>query len=151
MTASYESVRHDRRYEIDACGVAEFGGDRGLRRFIPWHAVNRIEFAHLPQHRQVRWSVRAADGSRIRPNLAYTNSLECYNVALSAWRATVPHACRAHFRQVYRRALRAHARIHLLWVIPALFVYILAGLCYGLGVEIPREAIGQISVLTAIG
>ena len=123
MAASYESVRHDRRYEVDARGVVEFGPCQVLRRFIPWYAVNRIEFAHSPQHKQVRWSVRAADGSRIRPKLAYTSSLECYNAAVCEWRARMPHAWRAHCGRVYRQDRRAHAGIHLLWVIPALFVY----------------------------
>ena len=85
MAACYESVRHDRRYEVDARGVAEFGPDRVLRRFIPWCAVNRFEFAR--RHNQVRWSMRAADGSQIKPKLEYASSLECYNVALREWRA----------------------------------------------------------------
>ncbi len=150
MDASYESVHRDRRYEIDARGVAEFGPDRVLQRFIPWCAVNGIEFAHAPQHKQVRWSVRAADGSRIRPKLEYANALECYNVAIRAWRALVPHACRTHFARVHRRARRVHALIHLYWVIPALFLYGVSGLAYALHVETAWNVSGPTSASIAI-
>ncbi len=75
MPGSYETVRRDRRYEVDSRCVFEFGPDRILQSFIPWSTVSRIEFAHPPHHGQVRWSVRAADGSRISPKLEYTNSL----------------------------------------------------------------------------
>ncbi len=150
MAASYESVRHDRRYEVDASGVAEFGPDRVLRRSIPWCVVTRIEFTHDHLHKQVLWSVRAADGSRIRPKLEYANSLECYNVAVRTWRAFMPHACRAHFARVYRQSRRAHALIHLFWVIPALYVYALLGLLYGLHVEIAWEKIGSASTCIAM-
>ena len=86
MAASYESVRHDWRYEIDVRGVAEFGPHRVLRRFIPWDAVKRIDFVPAHGLRRAQWSVRASDGSRIKPKLEFTNSLECYNEAVRAWR-----------------------------------------------------------------
>jgi hypothetical protein len=150
MAASYESVRRDRRYEVDARGVAEFGPHRVLQRFIPWGAVKRIEFAHAPQHKQVRWSVRAADGSRIRPTLEYANSLDCYNAAVRAWRERVPHACRADFGRVYRRFRRAHALVHLYWLIPTLFVYATLWLSYALKWEVPWDAIGAMSQFNAV-
>ncbi len=143
MTAIYESVRHDRRYEIDARGVAEFGQDRVLRRFIPWCAVSQIEFAHKPLNRQLLWSVRAADGARIRPKLEYANSLECYNASVGEWRARVPHACRAQFRRTYRQLRWAHALMHLFWAIPALLVYAALGLTYWLDGQIAWDPVGN--------
>ncbi len=151
MAASYESLRHDRRYEVDARGIAEFGSDRVLRRFIPWYAVVRIDFTHAPQHQQVSWSVREADGSRITPKLGYASSLECYNVALRTWREFLPHKCRMHYVRAYRKFRRAHALIHLFWVIPALLNYTVLGLSYALREEVPWEAFGGLSSGIALG
>jgi hypothetical protein len=145
MAPGYESVRHDRWYEVDARGVAEFGPDRALQRFIPWCDVTGIEFTHVHKHRQVDWSVRAADGTRIRPNLEYANSLECYKVAVRTWRAFMPHACRAHFARVYRRIWRTCALFNLTWVIPVLFVYAFMGPSHPLIVEMLRESIGSLN------
>jgi hypothetical protein len=145
MAACYESVRHDRRYEVDARGVAEFDRDGILKRFIPWYAVKRLPFAHGPADKRATFSVRAADGSLIRPKLEYANLLECYNAVLRQWRASMPHACRAHYGRLYRQFRWAHARAHLVWVLPALVLYTVLGLSYGLGVEIPGDAIGKAS------
>jgi hypothetical protein len=150
MAASYQSVRHDRRYEVDSRGVAEFELDRALRRFIPWCAVNGIEFEHKPQHKQVRWSVRAAHGDRIRPKLEYLDSLECYSVAIRAWREVMPHACRSHFARGYRKVRRAAALVHLLWIIPALLVYTVLGMGNVLREDIPYGAIGRLSTCAAV-
>ena len=150
VTAIYESHRRDRRYEVDAHGVAEFGPHQILRGFIPWCAVKGIEFAHDPRHRHLRWSVTSADGSRIRPKLEYTNSVECYNAAVCAWRACVPHACREHYRWVYRRTRRAFGLLHLLWVIPALGFYGFFGLAYALRAEVELGAIRAASTSIAI-
>ncbi len=130
MPASFESVRHDRRYEVDASGVTEFGLDRVLRQFIPWCSVDRIEFAHSRERRQVSWSVRATDGSRINPKLEYATSLECYRIAFNTWRSCMPQAFRSHFARDYRRWRRNLALMHLIWVIPAICVYSLVGLVY---------------------
>ena len=150
VTAIYESDRHDRRYEVDARGVAEFGRDRILQRFIPWGAVHGIELSHDRRHTQVRWSVKSADGSRIRPKLEYTNSLECYNDAIRAWRACVPHGCREHFRRVYGQARLARALVHLFWLIPALCVYGVFGLAYALHADVDWQDIGPMSTSIAI-
>jgi hypothetical protein len=150
MAASYESLRHDRRYEVDARGIAEFGSDRVLRHFIPWYAVVRIDFTHAPQHQQVLWSVREADGSRIKPKLGYASSLECYNVAIRTWREFMPHKCRTHYVRAYRKFRRTHALIHLFWVIPALFTYTILGLSYVLREEIPWEEFGGLSACIAL-
>jgi hypothetical protein len=147
---SYESLRHGRRYEVDARGIAEFGTDRALRGFIPWCAVGRIEFTHSRAHRVVRWSVRSADGSGITPSLEYTNSLECYHATLMEWRATIPHAFRAHFMRVYRRFRRAHALLHLMWVIPAVLIYGLVALSYVLHVDTGREELMRAGIPIAI-
>jgi hypothetical protein len=85
----------------------------------------------------VHWSVRAADGSQIRPKLEYTNSLECHTVAMRMWWELMPHPCRTHFARVYRKFQREHALIHLIWVIPALVVYVLVGLFYWRRVAVP--------------
>ena len=98
-----------------------------------------------------RWSVNSADSSTcIRRKLEYTNSLECYNAAMCAWRACVPHACREHYRRVYRRTRRALGLVHLLWVIPAIFVYGFFGLAYALRVEVDLGAIRATSTSIAI-
>jgi hypothetical protein len=145
MAASYESVRRDRRYLVDASGVTEFGPDRDLRQFIPWCVVTRIAYAHDRRHKQLRWSVRATDGSKITPQLEYANALESYDAVVRAWRAFAPHACRAHFARVYRRSLWAMALLHLTWAIPALLIYTLLGLSYALHRQIPWEAVGPLS------
>jgi hypothetical protein len=90
---------------------------------MPWCAISRIDFTHSPIHRVVRWSVRSSERTRIAPKLEYASALECYNVVVREWRASVPHACREHFRRVYRRFRRAHVLLHLWWVIPALLTY----------------------------
>ena len=150
VTAIYESNRYDRRYEVDVRGVAEFGPHQTLRGFIPWCAVKGIEFAHDPRYRHLRWSVNSADGSRIRPKLEYTNSVECYNAAMLAWRACVPHACREHYQRVYRRTRRALWLVHLFWLIPALGFYGLFGFVYALHVEVDLGAIRATSTSIAI-
>ena len=147
--ASYESICHDRRYEVDSRGIAEFGSDRVLRRFIPWWAVSRIEFEHKQQYRKVRWSVRAADGSRITPKLEYASSLECYNDTVRAWREIMPQACRMHFARIYRNFRLAAAMFHLCWLIPLVLIYALFGLCYILHLELPYEAVGSVSACSA--
>jgi hypothetical protein len=146
MAASYESIRQDRRYEIDARGFTEFGPDQTLRVFIPWCSVDRVDFSHDALHKAVAWSVRSTDGGRIRPKLEYVTSLECYNVAIQAWRVHAPHAVRAHFERAYRQFRRAHVLIHLVWVVPALFVYGMLWLSHGLHLEVEREELKILSL-----
>jgi hypothetical protein len=86
----------------------------------------------------------------MRPKLEDASALESYNVAIRTWREYRPHAFRTHFARVYRAFRRAHTLIHLLWVMPALFAYAVLGLCYGLDVEIPWEAIRGVSTCTVI-
>ena len=68
MAAVFESRRGDRRYEVDERGVAEFGRDSVLRRFIPWAAVERLELAHKASQRELNWSVRSGAGGGSLPS-----------------------------------------------------------------------------------
>ena len=150
MAASFESLRRDRRYEIDSLGIAEFGPDGDLRRFISWENVNRIDFRHAPQRQFVHWSVRATDGRRITPKLGYKSSLECYTAAVGRWRELMPHAVRAHFARVYQRFRWALALIQLLWIVPALFVCAVIWRFHSRRLEIPWEDIGVLTTFIAL-
>jgi hypothetical protein len=150
MAASYESFRRDRLYEIDSLGITEFGPDGAPRQFIPWENVKRIDFTHDPPRQLVHWSVRAADGRRITPELGYTSSLECYTAAVRAWRELMPEAVRAQFARRYRQFQWALALTHLLWIIPALFLGAAMGFFYWGGAPIPWDEINNISRCTAL-
>lgn len=150
MPASFESVRHDRRYKVDASGVTEFGLDHALRQFLPWCSVDRIEFDHDVFRGVVRWSVRAADGSKLSPKLDYATSLECYGATIRTWRSFMPDACRSHFAREYRKWARTLALLHLFWVIPAIYVYTLMGLSYWLSAGFAWEEVGPMSRLAAM-
>ncbi len=150
MRGTYEFVGRDRRYQVDSQGVAELGPDRVIERFIPWCAVKQIDFARVPRGRQVRWSVRATDGSQITPKLEYLQAIECYDVAFRIWRERMPHACRGQFARLYEKFRRRHALAHLTWFVPSVVLAGAVARCNWRGVAVPWEPIAPLGVWLAL-
>ncbi len=85
---------------------------------------------------------RQSSNPRVRSNSTTMQS------ARGACAAQTPVA--AHFGSNYRQFRRAHALLHLYWLIPALLVYAVMGLAYRLRVHPPWDAIEPMSKCSVV-